>query len=172
LRFNLAGAQSSFDAQFGAGQWSIQSVTLQLTSSPHNNSIFNNIAAGQFGVSLMQNNLWVEGTGTGGVPGSDGVSFNTLLGVYVNNADDQALGTFAFPGGSSGQNNYNLSLSSGLVTDVTSGSDLSLRLFAADNTVSYLATSRSGSSGRPDILVQAVAVPEPNTFALCGDRKS
>jgi len=168
LKFDLSGAQSSFDAQFGAGQWVIQSVTLQLTSSPHNNAIFNNIAAGQFGVSLMQNNLWVEGTGTGGVPSSDGVSFNSLLATYVNNANDQALGTFNFPGGSSGQNNYNLSLSSGLVTDVTSGSDLSLRLFAADSSVSYLATSRSGSSGRPDILVQVVAVPEPNTMALCG----
>jgi hypothetical protein len=154
LKFDLSGAQSSFDAQFGAGQWSLQSVTLQLTSSPHNNAIFNNIAAGQFGVSLMQNNSWVEGTGTGGVPSSDGVSFNSLLATYINNANDQALGTFNFPGGSSGQNNYNLSLSSGLVTDVTSGSDLSLRLFAADSSVSY--------------LVQAVAVPEPNTMALCG----
>jgi len=169
LRFDLSAAQSSFNAQFGAGQWTIQSVTLQLTSSPHNNAIFNNIAAGQFGVSLMQNNLWLEGTGTGGVPSSDGISFNSLTGTYINNAADQSLGTFNFPGGSSGQNSYVLSLSSGLVGDVTSGSDLSLRLFAADSGVSYLFTSRQGSaSSRPDILVQAVAVPEPSTVVLCG----
>ncbi len=97
LKFDLSGALSSLDAQFGAGLWAIQSVTLQLTSSPHNNAIFNNIAAGQFGVSLMQNNSWVEGTGTGGVPTMDGISFNTLLGTYINNASDQALGTFNFP---------------------------------------------------------------------------
>jgi len=168
LKFDLSAAQTSFNAQFGAGQWTIQSVTLQLTSSPHNNAIFNNIAAGQFGVSLMQNNLWVEGTGTGGIPSSDGVSYNSLLGTFVNNANDQALGTFNFPGGSSGLNNYNLNLSAGLVEDVNSGGDLSLRLFAADTSVSYLFTSRSGSSGRPDILVQAVAVPEPDTMALGG----
>jgi hypothetical protein len=169
LKFNLSAAQSSFNAQFGAGQWAIQSVTLQLTSSPHNNAIFNNIAAGQFNVSLMQNNSWVEGTGTGGIPGSDGISFSTLQSTYINGANDQALGTFSFPGGSTGQNSYVLTLSSGLVDDVTSGGDLSLRLFAADNTVSYLMTSRSGSSdARPDILVQAVAVPEPSTVALCG----
>ena len=168
LKFDLSAAQSSFNTQFGVGQWAIQSVTLQLTSSPHNNAIFNNIAAGQFGVSLMQNNLWVEGTGTGGIPSSDGISYNSLLGTFVNNANDEALGTFSFPGGSSGLNSYNLNLSSGLVSDVTSGSDLSLRLFAADNNVSYLFTSRSGSSGRPDILVQAVAVPEPNAAALGG----
>jgi len=169
LRFDLSGAQSSFDSQFGAGQWAIQSVTLQLTSSPHNNAIFNSIAAGQFGVSLMQNNSWVEGTGTGGVPSSDGISFDSLQSTYINNATDQALGTFSFPGGSSGQNSYELTLSSGLQTDVTAGGVMSLRLFAADNAVSYLFTSRSGSaSARPDILVQAVAVPEPSTIALCG----
>ena len=169
LKFDLSAAQSSFNAQFGAGQWTIQSITLQLTSSPHNNAIFNNIAAGQFGVSLMQNNSWVEGTGTGGIPTSDGISFDSLSGTFVNNSTDQALGTFSFPGGSSGQNSYNLSLSSGLVSDVTSGSDLSLRLFAADTSVSYLFTSRSGTaSARPDILVQAVAVPEPGMVALCG----
>ena len=168
LQFDLSAAQSSFDAQFGAGQWAVQSVTLQLTSSPHNNAIFNSIAAGQFNVSLMRNNSWVEGTGTGGIPSSDGISFSSLQGTYINNATDQALGTFAFPGGSSGQNSYLLSLSSGLVGDVTSGSDLSLRLFAADTGVSYLFTSRSGTStARPDILVQAVAVPEPSTVVLC-----
>jgi hypothetical protein len=169
LQFNLSAAQSSFNAQFGAGQWAIQSVTLQLTSSPHNNAIFNNIAAGQFNVSLMQNNSWVEGTGTGGIPTSDGISFSTLQSTYINGATDQALGTFSFPGGSSGQNSYVLTLSSGLVGDVTSGGDLSLRLFAADSAVSYLMTSRSGTSAaRPDILVQAVAVPEPSTIFLCG----
>src|SRR5262245_15037090 len=31
LQFNLSGAFSSFNSTFGAGQWSIQSVTLQLT---------------------------------------------------------------------------------------------------------------------------------------------
>ncbi len=168
LQFDLSVARSSFDAQFGAGQWAVQSVTLQLTSSPHNNAIFNDIAAGQFNVSLMQNNSWVEGTGTGGVPSSDGISFSTLQGTYINGATDQALGTFNFPGGSSGLNSYALSLSSGLTGDVTSGGDLSLRLFAGDNAVSYLMTSRSGgASARPDILVQVVAIPEPGTMTLC-----
>lgn len=168
LKFDLSAAKTSFDGQYGVGNWTVQSVTLQLTSSPHNNAIFNDIAAGQFNVSLMQNNSWVEGTGTGGIPSSDGISFSSLTGTYINGAADQALGTFNFPGGSSGQNGYALTLSSGLTGDITSGGDLSLRLFAADSTVSYLMTSRSGgASARPDILVQAVAVPEPSTIMLC-----
>src|SRR5882724_3078740 len=50
LQFNLSGAKSSFDGQFGVGQWSIQSVTLQLTATSPNNAIFNASAAGQFGI--------------------------------------------------------------------------------------------------------------------------
>jgi hypothetical protein len=118
----------------------------------------------------MQNNSWVEGTGTGGAPTSDGISFNSLQGVYVNNSLDQALGTFNFPGGSSGANTYTLSLSSGLVADALSGSDISLRLFAADSSVSYLFDSRTGGSGsafHPDITIEATAVPEPGSLWLC-----
>src|SRR6185312_2382557 len=62
LKFDLSGAANSFNAQFGAGNWTVQSVTLQLSASPHNNAIFNNVAAGQFNVSLMQDNSWAEGT--------------------------------------------------------------------------------------------------------------
>src|SRR5436309_4937904 len=40
IRFDLSGARASLDAQYGAGQWSLQSVGLQLTSSPHNNTIY------------------------------------------------------------------------------------------------------------------------------------
>jgi hypothetical protein len=168
LKFDLAATKSSLDARFGAGQWAIQSVTLSLTSSPHNNAIFNNIAPGQFNVSLMQNNSWVEGTGTGGAPSSDGISLNTLLGTYVNNVADQALGTFNFPGGNSGQNNYSLGLSSGLLNDILSGSDASFRLFAADNSVSYLFSSRTGGTGtHPTLNVDAMLIPEPGSLILC-----
>src|ERR1043165_1617923 len=66
MQFNLSSVRNSLDAQYGAGSWTIQSVSLQLTASPHNNAIYNDIAAGQFNVSLMQNNSWVEGTGTAG----------------------------------------------------------------------------------------------------------
>ena len=166
LQFNLSGAFNSFNAQYGVGQWSIQSVTLQLTSSPHNNAIFNNIAAGQFGVSLMQNNSWVEGTGTGGIPTTDGISFNSLESTYINNASDQALGTFNFPGGSTGANDYALNLSSGVIGDVSSGADMSLRLFAADNSLSYLFSARgAGASIAPELIITAT-VPEPGTIAL------
>jgi hypothetical protein len=167
MKFDLSGALGSFNAQFGAGQWTVQSVTLQLTSSSHSNAIFNNIAAGNFNVSLMQNNSWVEGTGTGGIPTTDGISFNSLQSAYINNATDQALGTFSFPGGSTGVNGYSLDLSSDVISDLVGGDDLSLRLFAADTSVSYLFSSRNaGGTVEPDLVITADAVPEPGTLAL------
>jgi len=164
IEFNLGPAANSFNSQYGAGDWTVQSVTLQLTSTPHNNAIYNNAAAGQFNVSLMQNNAWVEGTGTAGTPTTDGITYNSLMSTYVNPATDQALGTFSFPGGSSGANNYSLTLSPGLLNDVGSGGEVSLRLYAGDNNVSYLFSSRSAGSGGPELLI--TAAPEPGTLEL------
>ena len=167
LQFHLSGAHSSFDSQFGTGLWTVQSVTLQLTASPHNNAIYNDITAGQFNISLMQNNSWAEGTGTAGIPTTDGISFNSLQSTYINNATDQALGTFSFGGGSSGANSYTLGLTSSLLAHLLAGDDLSLRLDAADSDVSYLFSSRANgsSANRPTLTVSAI--PEPGTLALC-----
>jgi hypothetical protein len=166
LKFGLSGARSSFDAQFGAGQWSIQSVSLQLSSSPHNNAIYNNVAAGLFGASLMQNNSWLEGTGNASNPTANGITYSTLQGTFINNAADQALGTFSFDGGTSGANGYSLNLSSGLTSDILGGTDVSLRLFGADNNVSYLFSSRAATlaSSQPQLII--TAVPEPGSMAL------
>jgi hypothetical protein len=169
IKFSLAGATSSFNTQFGAGQWMIDSVTLQLTAAPHGNSIFNNVAAGQFAVSLMQNNSWVEGAGNGGTPTSDGISFDSLENTYINNALDQPLGVYEFGGNTIGANSYTLGLSSQLVADALSGGNVSLRLFAADSNVSYLFDSRTGGSTafHPMITVDASVVPETGSVSLC-----
>jgi len=167
IKFGLAAARSSFDVEFGAGEWSIQSVSLQLSSSPHSNAIYNDVAPGLFSVSLMQNNSWVEGTGNASNPAANGISYNSLQSTFVNNAVDQPLGTFSFSGGTSGANNYALNLSSDLAADILAGSDMSLRLFAADGEVSYLFSSRAAGAGsQPQLTI--LAVPEPNVLALLG----
>jgi hypothetical protein len=163
MQFNLSAAESQFNATYGIGQWTVQSITLELNSSSHGNSIFNAPAAGAFGISLMQNNSWTEGTGTGGTPTMDGISYNSLENTYINSATDQALGTFNFPGGSSGINSYLLGLASGLISDVQNGGDASLRFFPDDNNVSYLFSSRE-TPNAPELVI--TAVPEPNAFIL------
>lgn len=167
IKFDLSGVTSSLNAQFGMGQWSVQSVSLQLTSSPHNNVIYNDIVSGLFAVSLMQNTSWVEGSGNASNPATNGITYNTLQSTFISNAADQALGVLSFPGGSSGANLYSLTLSSGLDADILSGGLVSLRLYAADNQVSYLFSSRAMPAlSQPQLIV--TAVPEPASLALAG----
>ena len=165
LRFNLSAARASFDTQFGAGQWFIQSITFSLTATSPNNAIFNPSAAGRFGVSWMQNDSWVEGSGTPAAPTTTGITYSSLAGTFIS-AGDEALGTFSFAGGTSGTAAYTLSLTPGFDADATAGNLVSFRLFADDNAVSYLSDSRSfGTAGfRP--LLTVVAVPEPGTLSL------
>lgn len=149
------------------GQWTLQSVTLQLTSTANNNpNFYNPTAAGQFGISWLRNDSWLEGTGAPATPTTDGITHDSLLNTFLDSANDQALGTFIFGGGSSGANSYQLDLASGLIADVLAGDHLSLRLFATDANVSYLFNSRSisTSANRPALIVSVV--PEPGGLAL------
>jgi hypothetical protein len=164
LRFNMAGAMNAFNTQFGAGQWSIQSITLQLTAvAPGTNSfLVNTPAAGNFSVSWMQSDSWIEGTGKPTTPTTDGITWNSLP-TFLG-AGDQALGTFSFGGGTSGSNTYTLNLTSGPTADILAGGLLSLRLLSADSNVSYLFDSRSAASGQPVLTV--TAIPEPGSITL------
>jgi len=170
LEFNLSSAASTFNSLYGTGLWTVQSVTIQLNATPNNNTaFFNTTAAGQFNISLMQNNSWTVGSGTPASPSDTGINYNTLQSTYINNATDQALGTFSFGGNTTGMNTYSLTLSSSMIADLMSGSDLSLRMYANDSVVSYLFNSESFSTSADRPLLTIVAVPEPTTltaFAL------
>ena len=166
LKFDLSSAAAAFDGTFGAGQWNLVAVTLQVTATPANNAIFNTPAAGQLAISWMQNDTWTEGTGTPGAPGASGITYTTLQNTFMG-AGDQSLGSFAFSGATSGAFNYNLGLTAGLSADVLAGSILSLRLFAADGTMSGVFNSRSFPTVASRPLLTLVAVPEPDSLALC-----
>jgi PEP-CTERM motif len=166
LKFDLSGAAASFDGVFGAGQWNLVSVTLQLTATPANNAIFNTPAAGQLAISWLQNDAWTEGTGTPGSPGASGITYTTLQSTFIGGGDE-SLGTFAFSGATSGAFNYALGLTTGLSADVLAGSILSLRMLAADSAVSGVFNSRSFGTVTSRPLLTIVAVPEPSSLVLC-----
>jgi hypothetical protein len=167
LQFNLGAAASAFDVQFGAGQWSVQSVTLQLTATSANNPIFNTPAAGSFGISWMKNDSWLEGVGTPTAPGTAGVTFSSLQNSFIG-AGDENLGTFQFNGATSGATTYTLTLTPGLVSDLAAGDNVSLRLFAADSAVSAVFNSRNFGTVANRPLLTVEAVPEPATMTLGG----
>jgi len=164
LRFDLSAARASFDAQFGAGQWSIQSVTLQLNATAPNNAIFNASAAGQFGISLMQNDSWIEGVGTPANPATTGLTFSSL--PSFTGAADESLGNFSFNGATSGAANYALELTSGLAADVSAGGLASFHLTAADSAVSYLFDSGNFNSVSSRPVLAIVVAPEPGLISL------
>jgi hypothetical protein len=164
MQFNFSIVKSSFDSQFGPGQWSIQSVTLTLSNAPPNNGIFNSSAAGHFTTTWMQNNSWVEGTGTPAAPSPTGINFSTISNFV--SAGDETLGTFSYNGATSGSASYSLNLTPGFSADVLSGDLVSFRFFGADSSVSYLFDSENFQqvSGRPILTI--VAVPEPAALGL------
>ena len=167
LQFGLGGAVSSFDTLYGAGQWSIASATLRLTTGNANNAIFNSLAGGMFRISWMQNDSWQEGTGTPAAPGATGITFGTLQSTFIG-PNDESLGTFAFNDAISGSFSYALGLSPGLLGDIASGGNVSLRLSAADSVVSGVFSSRNFGTAASRPLLTLVAVPEPGTLAIGG----
>ena len=166
MRFDTSGAKSSFDSLYGAGLWSVQSVTLQLSAAAPNNAIFNANNAGSFELTWMQNDGWTEGTGNPNTPGTGGITYSALQSTFINPGVDEALGTFSHDGSSSGTFIYTLSPSSGLVTDLLAGDLVSLRLSAADTTVSYFFDSRSFGTAADRPLLSITAAPEPGTVSL------
>ena len=166
MQFDLAGAVDLFNAQYGAGAWNVGSVTLRITAASANNPIFNSPSAGTFGISWVQNDSWQEGGGSPSSPGATGITFNSLPGFM--SANDESLGAFQLTGATSGSTTYTLGLTPGLLSDIESGSPVSLRLFAMDDAVSGVFNSRNfGIAGnRPGLTI--VAVPEPGTMTLAG----
>lgn len=161
LQFDLSSAKTSFDSTYGAGQWAISSITLQLFNANPINPIFNSAAAGQFTLNWMQNDSWQEGTGTPNLPTTDGVTYNTLS--SFRGASDELLGTFSFNGPTSGSNTWSLGLTTDFVTDATAGNVVSFLGLPGDSAVSYTANSENFAtpSSRPLLTVTAQAVPEP-----------
>jgi hypothetical protein len=162
LQFDLSGAAAAFNTQFGAGQWTLQSISLTLTATSPNNSIFNATSAGQFSVSWMQNNSWIEGSGTPASPTTTGITYSSLPSFI--SAGDEALGTFTFNGATNGTATYNLNLTPGFSADAEAGDLVSLRLFAADSAVSYLFDSRNFGTASARPILSIVAVPEPGAL--------
>jgi len=172
---NSAGAVSQFNTTYGAGKWQITGLTLSLASNfggqgeQPNNGIFNSINAGNFGITWLAYDNWVEGSGGGmgspGFPNNSSVSFNSIPTLFSAGSD--SLGTYAYaPPGDNIYANYTLPLDANLVADAAAGGDVSLYFYAADNQVSYLFNARSFASNRPEFTLSAAPTPEPATWVM------
>lgn len=126
IRFDTTGAKTLFDQAYGVGNWTVQSMSLRLTSTAPNNPAFNGQGAGpggtnvnfegNFNVYRITDNTWIEGTGTPPNGNATGVTFAT----EPSNAADELIGDQRhFPGGTSGNNFYDLTSSAGVQSAVS-----------------------------------------------------
>ena len=167
LQFNVSGAVSSFNTAFGVGQWTITGITLGVMAQPPNNTIFN-YSSGAFAVNWMANNAWTEGIGTPASPTSTGITYSQESSLLNSNVDE-ALGTFNYGGATSGRMNLSLGLTSGFLSEISTGSLVSLYMTATSNStvgLTFNSENFGTASARPSIIITAVAVPEPSTMAL------
>jgi hypothetical protein len=163
IRFDISGAPDLFDATYGTNNWSVNSILLQLTSNygtagqQPNNRIFNVISGGQFVIEWLSNTNWVEGTGNPNLPTMDGVTYASLPDLL--SGAHEILGTNTYvPPGTNVPVIYTLPLNTNLVSAVTSGGDLSLLFYAADNQIGYLFNSHEYGRGN-EPLIEVTANP-------------
>jgi hypothetical protein len=156
LQFNVTQAQQTFNTAFGAGNWKVGSVSLQVTQTPPNNTIFNNQNSGTFSIDWIANDSWVEGTGTPMLPTMDGITYNTRPSGEV-----ESEGTAFSYVNPSTTVTYTLGVGSLLATDIETDTFTSLHMYAtdeADSTMSFTFNSRSFTtpSSRPVLTITAV----------------
>ena len=158
MQFNLSSVQSAIDSNLGSN-WTVSNITLQLTEASPNNGIFNANAAGQCAIEWIDNNSWIEGTGTPNAPTTSGITYNN----QPSAPDDELVGTFSYNGGT-GTATYTLPVTAGELSNIEAGSLMTLEVLPNDTSVSYLFNSRTGAS-HPALTVTAT-VPEPGALGL------
>ena len=165
IRFNLTNAVGLFNTNYGAGNWTITGISLELTSNygtggvQPNNAIFPMINGGQFVIEWLATNGWVEGTGTPNLPTMDGVTYDSLPDLLSGGYEILCTNAYSPPG-----NNvpvaYSLPLNPNLVAEAAGGGDVTFLLYAADDQIGYLFNSYSyGRGNEPLIHVTAVLNP-------------
>ena len=165
--FNTAAMQASFNADYGAGNWTVTSVTLSLFSNvplageQPNNGVFNKIAAGGFEFDLLGNNNWSE----------TAITWNTLPTILPGGGagnTETSLGDFTWSATGATSSIWPLGAVQPLVNEIEAGSAVTiLGQPTSGSTVGYLFNTLTASA--PGILnVTVQAVPEPSPAALMG----
>jgi hypothetical protein len=181
VEFNLSGAVTQFNAEYGVGNWTITGVSITLAGNAATpggnagNAIFPTITAGGFDITWMQNDTWTQGTGTPGSPevpgaGSTDVTYNNLLSTFETPGTDELLGSYTYtPPGNNVALTWNLGTGpsdSGFVEDIENSTPVSLLFSPTSSTMAYLFNSRSYTNGNNRPIMTVTAVPEPASSIL------
>lgn len=165
LMFDAAAAAAQFDAEFGAGNWSLASATLTVNEvGAPNNPIFNR-GVGAFEVRYLADDDWAEGTGSANSPGTaTGNQIGYGYGISLLGNDDESLGTFTNLG-TTGLRSLGLATTAGFGDDVLSGGLVSLYFTHVDDAVGFTFNSQS-TPFPPQLELEAIAIPAPPVAAM------
>ena len=163
IRFDTLLLKTSFDADYGVGNWVVNSVTLALFSNystagqQPGNSSFNQIAAGEFELDWLSNDSWSETS----------ITWNTLSTVLPGTGDNASasLGSFLWLADGSSSQTWTLDLAPELVDDIASGDKVTIfGQPTVDSTVGYLFNTLNNNPAY--LYVTVDVVPEPSVPAL------
>jgi hypothetical protein len=163
LGFNTSTLFSDFNSDYGVGNWTVTSVTLQLFSNVStagtqpNNSSFNKIAAGQFELDWLSDNNWSQ----------TAITWDTLPSILPGTGNNTlaSLGDFQYLANGASSTTWTLGLDPNLVSDIASGGEVTIfGQPTAGSTVGYLFNT-AGVNGA-ELNVTATEVPEPSAMAL------
>ncbi|MBD9355296.1 hypothetical protein [Methylomonas albis] len=192
VAYDTATIKAGFDSQYGAGNWHVTDVQVKwytnfdILGVPAHNPQFNVPAAGDFNISLLNDNNWFNAATAGplGLANNDlnwnsvfgaGGKYGTLLNGIQNLTSDSYTG-----GDFNGTNNcsndvcaprfWDLGDNADLLARVADGGVVSLFGTAADANVTYLVNQLTKPGGHPQIFVSAAAgvaaVPTPGGIWL------
>jgi hypothetical protein len=163
IRFDLSSDLDLFNSTYGSNHWTVTGVALILTSNygtqgvQPNNPIFPTINAGKFVIEWLSDDDWVEGTGNPNLPTTDGVCYNSLPDLLSGSHEILCTNLYTPPG-----NNipvtYPLPLSTNVVNDIVSGTNISFLFYAADDQIACLFNSYFYGRGN-EPKIQVVATP-------------
>jgi hypothetical protein len=163
LQFNTASMESSFNADYGAGDWEVTDVTLSLFSNVStdgtqpNNSSFNKIAPGGFELDWLSDNNWSQ----------TAITWNNISSVLPGTGGNTmaSLGDFDWLANGASSTTWTLGLDPNLVNDIDGGGQVTIfGQPAAGSTVGYLFNT-AGLNGA-ELNVTVAAVPEASAMAL------
>lgn len=170
MRFDTTAAVNQFNATYGVGNWMISSAVLSLREQAFPNNALFTRGAGSFSVNWIANDDWSAGPGIADGPGvatGNQVGWNYGQSI-LDGLNDEALGIFQSDY-ITGRKEFILGAGTGFIADIASGgNDLSLRLAAADDTIGYTFNGIDvpQADRRPELIITAIAIPEPATMSL------
>lgn len=158
LKFDLSTVTAAFDASYGIGNWTLDSIRLEFTAVEPNNVNFNANSAGSVDVDWLAADFWIES-------GVSGLTWSGLPSLVSSGSE--SMGSLAF-NGSLGTSQHMISSTAGFANDLATGSIVTLLLHATgDPDVSVTLNSRNFGTpaNRPALIVSAS--PEPDRAIIC-----